>query len=308
MLKHAFRKVYANSPTSARLLMGRMWKVRGSVDRLLLPEGKVDAILDRTRLFFLLGSGRCGTMFLSRLLNQAPKALVLHEPLRHSDIEVRPACRRDPDAGLDYVRRFRKVQIAKKIREHDVSIYGECSQPLRCLGHAIRREIPDATCMILVRDGRAAVRSALNRQTKRGAVNQWNHAPVMPLPGDPYREKWDSMSDFEKACWWWMDSYRTLLDHLDGCPIIHFEGTLNDYDYLKSMVLDPLGIEITRAQWEAHKARKTDNAADAYVVKSISEWTEDEHAAFERIAGDTYRRLGYECRGADPVRHDRNRS
>lgn len=292
-MKKIFRAVYAKSPNSARLMMGRMWKVRGAMDRMKISAADMDATFAKTKIFFMLGSGRCGTMFLSRLLNQADDAMVLHEPLRHSDLEVRPACRVDPSAGIDYVEKFRKVQIYKKVKEHGVSIYGECSQPLRCLGTALRHAFPQGHFMILVRNGKAGVRSAMNRQASRGATNHWNHAPVMPLPGDPVRDRWDSMSDFEKACWWWADSYRMLLDQLDGCPIVQFEQTLNDFDYLHEMVLAPVGLNITREQWEAHKARPSDNSATKYIVKHPDEWDQQERDAFEQYAGDVNRAMGY---------------
>ena len=97
-MKKVLRKLYSKTPTSVRLMYGRMWRTRGLVHRLFMPRREVDDLLAKSRLFFLIGSGRCGTMLISTLLNRDPQAMVLHEPLRHSDIEVRPACRQNPQA------------------------------------------------------------------------------------------------------------------------------------------------------------------------------------------------------------------
>ncbi len=296
-MKNVFRAIYAKSPNSVRLAMGRNWKIRGALDRMMIHERMMEDRLAATRIFFILGSGRCGTMFLSRLLNKAPDALVLHEPLRHSDLEVRPACRKNPQAATEYVRKFRRYEIFKKIREHDVGTYGEVSQPLRCLGAALKEVIPTATMMILVRDGRAVIRSALNRQKGKG---RWNHPMMMPLAGDPYRDRWESMNDFQKACWWWMDSYQELMRHLPGVPVLHFERILSDYDYLQSNVLGPLGIPISKRQYEEHKADKTQNSAIAYTVPHWNEWSDEQARHFAEICGPTMQALGYhEFRYAD---------
>jgi hypothetical protein len=145
--------------------------------------------------------------------------------------------------------------------------------------------------MILARDGLDTVRSALNRQMGRGFKAM--HDPVRPLPGDPFEGRWPTASPFERACWWWMDSYRTLLDHLPGKPIIHFEKTLRDYDYLKVNVLDPISLKITSEQWTAHKARKSGNAAEVYRVPHWREWTEEQKAFFDETCGAMMERLGY---------------
>jgi len=280
---------------SLRVRFGRMWKHRGALSRRLLDEARVDERLAETNLFFLLGSGRCGTLLISRMLNQDREALVLHEPHRHSDLTTRHECRRDPEFAYQYIQTFRKYEIYKKVIEHNRPIYGEVSSPLRCLDGALARSFPHATFMLLVRDGRATVRSALNRQIPRRREGGGNHPPTRPLPDDhPYVDRWHEMSDFEQACWWWMDAYRMLLDHLPEAPIVHFERITKDYDYARDRILDPIGLHVTRQQYDASMSRMSANAAREYMIPHWSEWDETMRRQFDDICGPMMARLGYD--------------
>lgn len=290
-MKRAFRTIWSRVPQRWRARAGRTWRIRGAFDRWWLGERQVDECLARTRLFFLLGSGRCGTMFVSSLLNLDPDALVLHEPRGHLDMAARPSARGEQRFGDLYIQGFRKYAIYRDVRQHAASTYGEVSSPLRCLGAALCRAFPHAHLMILARDGRDTVRSALNRQMGRGFKAM--HDPVRPLPGDPFAPRWAGMSPFQKICWWWMDAYRTLLKDLPGAPIIHFEKTLRDYDYLKGNLLDPLGLTVSRDQWTAHKAKKSGNSAEVYRVPHWREWSEADKAFFDEVCGEMMERLGY---------------
>ncbi len=290
-MKRFFRRLWARSPRFMRVAAGRTWRLRGHLERLWLGDKKVDARLARTRLFFLLGSGRCGTLFVSTLLNLDPGAVVRHEPRGHPDLDSRPRSRRDADFAYFYIQHYRKYVIYRDIVDTGTGLYGEVSSPLRALGGALARSFPHARMMILARDGRDTVRSALNRQAGRGFKAM--HDPVRPLPGDAFAGRWTSMTPFQKICWWWMDAYRTLLNDLPGAPVIHFEKTLRDYDYLKGNVLDPIGLSISREQWTAHKARKSENSAETYRVPHWREWSEADKAFFDEVCGEMMERLGY---------------
>ncbi|MFG0330153.1 MAG: hypothetical protein ACF8PN_09675 [Phycisphaerales bacterium] len=294
-MKKVLRAAYARTPSSVRLMYGRMWKARAFVDRLVCSERDVENRLKGTNLFFLLGSGRCGTQLISSMLNKAPNTLALHEPHRHEDVGTRPMARRNPEFALRYVHDYRRYEIYKKVREHDVANYGEVSSPLRCLGEALRTEFPHARFFILVRDPRTAIRSAMNRQMRKKGEDTgvWNHEPVRPLPDDPYAEQWDRMTPYEKFCWWWMDSYRMLLDHLPGAPIVQFEKIVSSWDYVRDEIVEPIGLEIGENEWLASVTRKSDNAAPTYVVESFDDWPDDQREAFIRICGETMERVGY---------------
>lgn len=274
-----------------RVAAGKTWKLRGSIEPLLLGRKKVDARLAQTNLFFLLGSGRCGTLFVSSLLNLDSSAIVRHEPRPHPDMNSRPRARREPAFADYYIQHYRKYVIYRDIANLNKNTYGEVSSPLRCLGGALRRAFPHAHMMILTRDGRDTVRSALNRQMGRGF--KATHDPVRPLAGDAFQSRWASMSNFEKVCWWWMDAYRTLLADLPDSPLVRFGKTLRDYNYLKANVLDPIGLKITQEMWTAHTAKRSKNSAEEYRVPHWRDWSDAEKAFFDETCGAMMERLGY---------------
>lgn len=288
-----FRTIYSMGPTSVRVRFGRAWRLRGLINRLRFRQSKVDDRLSQTKIFFLLGSGRCGTLLISRMLNKSPGAVVLHEPHRHCDLAVRADCRQYPEKALYYTRKFRKYEIFKKIRERHADIYGEISSPLRCLGGALAQTLPNAQFMILVRDGRATIRSAMNRQLPKKGKH--NHPLIMPLPDDqPYFDRWENMTDFEKTCWWWMDCYRTLLNHLPDSPIVHFERITKEYDYVREHILEPVGLKLTQQQYDESMGKKSANAAQQYTIPHWNDWDETMRKHFDEICGETMQRLGYE--------------
>jgi len=292
-MSQIFRAIYAKAPMSLRVRFGRAWRLRSRINRLRFSESRVDERLADTNLFFLLGSGRCGTLLISRMLNQDPSAVVLHEPHRHCDLTVRNDCRKHPRAAARYVRTFRKYEIYKKIKENNAPTYGEVSSPLRCLGGALRRTLPHSKFFILVRDGRATVRSAMNRQAPRKGTN--NHPPTIPLPDDhPYVDRWNEMSDFEQTCWWWMDSYRMLLQHLPDVPILHFEKITKDYNYVKKEIIAPIGLQLSKDQYDASMSRKSANAAKQYTIPHWNDWDQTMRNQFDEICGELMERLGYE--------------
>ncbi|MFW5652435.1 MAG: hypothetical protein ACOC0P_00165, partial [Planctomycetota bacterium] len=60
-MKKILRKLYSFSPNSIRLAYGRRWRLRGRIARLTMSGQKVDKELAKSNVFFLIGSGRCGT-------------------------------------------------------------------------------------------------------------------------------------------------------------------------------------------------------------------------------------------------------
>ncbi len=291
------RKIGSSIPKSGHLWYSNLWRQRAALEHLVLPEATVRKKLAETNIFFLLGSGRCGTMMLSNMLSRCPETAALHEPRRFEDLAARPGCRRDPAYARDYVRKFRQYKIYRAITRRGVKNFGEVSSPLRCVGGALKEVIPHAKMFILVRDPRDGIRSAMNRQSQKD--NPFRRDPVSPLPGDPYAEKWESMDEFARYCWWWMDSYRTLLRDLPGAPIVHFEKVLgrdggDGYTYVNEHIAKPIGLNLMRADYDGTVEKKSDNAAKGYSVSHWKDWNEGQRRVFDELCAETARRLGYQ--------------
>ena len=182
----------------------------------------------QTKLFFVLGMGRSGTVFIARLLDQDQSAYVCHEPVRRT-FRAGVAARQDPQSAEMYVKRFRSREIFLRARRRDVPIYGEVNSALRRHAYALTTVFPDAAYLHLVRDGRAVVRSMTARATLTTADPYT--ATLQPPPGDPWHTEWAQMDRFARLCWYWQ-AENAFVRQAIGVTV-RFEDLLHDYAYFK---------------------------------------------------------------------------
>lgn len=253
-------------------------------------DSGVEAWETRTDLFFVLGIGRSGSMFLAHLLNHAPGAEVRHEPVL-VDFAAYTRAYFDEDAARRYLREFRKREIFLRLCDQDVRVYGEVNTNLRRHCKALRREFPDSTLFHLVRDGRDVVRSMMSRRT----FKPWDPVTslIHPKEDDPWSSTWPRMSRFERCCWYWMVENRYLRTCTDRT--VRFEGLLSDYDYLRRNLLDPINLHVAQGQWRS-AVKRPENKTERYRIPHWSHWDADTKDVFERICGKEMRRNGYEIR------------
>lgn len=125
------------------------------------------------RVFFVLSTGRCGTRYVSNLLNTAPNATVLHQP--HPGCEsINPIayglfvedCERYASMRVDDFTRLRKhAEIYKTVA---TPVYGDCYNSIYPFGIALFRYFQklniDAKFIHLVRDPVACASSILRAE------------------------------------------------------------------------------------------------------------------------------------------------
>lgn len=254
------------------------------------------------KTFFILALGRSGTTYLSSLLSSDKRGIVRHEPwpcdrhlpgLRHAG-----AFDRVVDSLLE--QRFETLLQ----RAEDAAFYGEVNSYLRYEVEWLTRRF-SPTLIHLVRDGRAYLRSAWIRPL----YTEDDPAPgIVPRDGDPYAERWCEMSRFERICWYWTHTNRYLKDRIERT--VRLEDLVRDYDVFCRDVARPIGLEITRPRWEAASARPKNTSAryrirrwarqrlagrpgPAPPLAHWSDWSRDQTRAFEDIAGELMRELGY---------------
>ena len=102
------------------------------------------------------------------------------------------------------------------------------------------------------------------------------------------------MSDFEQACWWWMDCYRMLRAQLPDAPIVHFEKITKDYDYVRERILEPCGLSLSQEEYNDAMGTRSANAAKEYTIPHWNDWDDQMRASFDRICGDMMVEMGYE--------------
>lgn len=210
-----------------------------------IRDSMIDDFFKDKEIFFILAIGRSGTQFLVKLLNNDPKALVVHEPF----IEAIPhqEAFHDLRKAEDYILNFRKKEIYLGIHNLNVEVYGEVNSFLRRHCYALKKAFPKVKLVHLVMDGRDVVRSVYARETM--TPNAYDTRMIYPSKDDPFSSRWNKMSRFEKLCWYWMVENRFLRECIGDSPV-QFEKIISDYNYFKETLLDTLGLDIPKGIWE----------------------------------------------------------
>jgi hypothetical protein len=147
---------------------------------------------------FITSTGRTGTWFITRLVNEAVEnAWSLHEPKPHFKREGWELLKNQPTKWhavyFKWPRQWRQLQHAEQW-------YVESNYHLFACIPLIRQVWPGATIVHVVRDGRPVVRSWLNRNRYLG------HDHIKPafFPDSPIDEKtWQSWNPVQKNAWYW---------------------------------------------------------------------------------------------------------
>lgn len=239
------------------------------------------------RFFFVVAMGRSGTRFLSRLLNRAPGARVMHEPTVADALAYQEAFH-DEMRARDYIQRYRKHDIALRAGRPGVKVYGEVNSFLRRHVRPLKEAFPTATIIHVIRDGRAVVRSMVARETM--TARDGNTRLIHPKEEDPCFEQWSSMSRFERLCWYWQVENRYLAATADWS--VRFEDLIGDYGTFRESMAGPCGCEIARETWE-HAVAIPVNVTRTDATGFSSEWTTAQEERFWELCGTVMDRHGY---------------
>lgn len=165
--------------------------------------------------FFLSGTGRCGTMLLSRILSLGENAHCDHE----GSIDVAKLTEAYEtgrfDALADDVAR-NIVPRAAEFRRQGVS-FGISSAHLFPVLPALDRHFGEARFVLLVRRPDTFVASALARGFFDSSHPN-GFQLLRPPPGEKTRESWHAMLPFERCLWYWTHVNGEVLKFLRGLP------------------------------------------------------------------------------------------
>lgn len=238
------------------------------------------------KMFFMLGMGRSGSMFLAKCLNKYTDAIVYHEHRRDRDACVQAYW--SEEAARRYLR-YRGLVIRYRTKFRNVPVYGEVNSYLRYHVDALRLAW-NPVIFHLVRDGRDVVRSIMNRKAYTSADSK-HTGRITPKEGDFMLAGWESRDRFEKVCWYWADTNRHLLDK--GATLVRFEDAKGSFEYFRQRLLDPLRLEMEEAIWRREKDRPR-NVNLSYSFPAWEDWNEGQRLTFERVCGPVMRDMGYE--------------
>ncbi len=238
-------------------------------------------------IFFLLGIGRSGSLFLTELLNKSENVITYHEPVRLDFFAYLQAYFDEFDAE-NYINSFRQYEIFYRNKHITEMIYGEVNSILRRHAPAIKTIIPSVKLIHLIRDGRDVVRSMMSRRTF--TIKDPITSSIHPKEDSPWFERWKIMSRFEKLCWYWSIENQYLRKEIN--KTVHFEKLISDYTYFEENLAGNLNIEIPKNVW-VDSIYKPKNITHYYKIPHWRDWSYPMKKTFEVICGGEMDKNGY---------------
>jgi hypothetical protein len=248
--------------------------------------------LKHANIFFIVSTGRTGTQWLANLLNKAAGTYVVHEPVpnewhNHAQVIMQP------ETAQEYLYTYRFREIALRMHEHPSQIYGEVNSALRFHICALRELLPKCKIIHLVRDGRAVVRSVMNRRLSSHRTPLYTQ--ITPPIDDEYTARWHELSDFEKVCWGWQAENRFM--RLNTELRARFEDITTSYELFSQQILKTLGLLIEEKTWLA-SLRVPMNQTKNHLMEPWKHWTREQKIQFITICSREMSHYGYEVREA----------
>jgi hypothetical protein len=166
--------------------------------------------------------------------------------------------------------------------------YAEANVYLERFIPMVKEVFPEAVLIHLHRDPRNVIRSILNRN--------WYNTPADSKHPVMKKEGWDSLTQFEKACWYIRKTNETLVS---ACSRrLAFEKMVSDLDYLAEQ-LRSLNIPVfPRLALKEFNKRINENRS--YEFLDYAEWPVRDKQAFHSICHPINEILGYETSGDIP--------
>jgi len=281
-------------PEVEKVLLDGIQKNIGIFKKEIQPNcyGRYHLMKKKGQAFFTLSSGRCGTMTMSHILNTSTNARVYHHPLPYLIDET----------GQAYNDEINKSKIFWQSRGSlildawkDDLVFGELDHNMTPFSPVIAEEIPESKFIVLVRNPWDFVRSGMRRNYYQG--HPWDSGRLRPNPIHQDFERWQSMSQFEKVCWLWNETYTKILMYLNEIPeerykVIRFEDLVNSTD-VSYEIFEFLHLE-------GYSEEKIKQIFNTPLNKQVTgsypnpvEWSDEQHGIVRNQCMTTMKSFGY---------------
>lgn len=246
-------------------------------------------------MFFVLSTGRSGTMSIAKTLSLLHGIVCLHEPPPELILESSAYhCGRIPAGEIKkIIRKTRKPEI-------NGSIYCESNQTLSLLIPVLADLFPSARYIWLIRNGLDVVASAYQKQWYTGhSENHSRYEDGSPIEKawidgrirgdrchDMSRQKWAELDRFGRCCWYWGYLNRVIENNLNQYASgRYFVLRLEEIDRKLKDLVKWMGIEVAMLPLAE---RFNPAKREPY---HWSKWTLEEKTTFEHFCGGLMNRF-----------------
>jgi hypothetical protein len=260
---------------------------------------------------FILGSGRCGTFQIMKLLEPLRGIEAHHEYLFENVLKTAVLYRMGI-VGEDEVLDVLKSTHVPAVYYAEASVWLDSSNALPWIAKPLHRLFPNARFVHLLRDGRKVVSSFYYKfqdvvygDRSVRAVQEWlaNPKAVPPPPpekkywrpfpvrGEPYYEAFGRWGRFERLCYYWQDCNRWIDESLKAVPekqklVVQLEQLVSDPGTL-ARFLAMIGIAYDDRHLQTLK-----RPVNVAIPKNFM-LDEAQRRTFDAIAGEAMKRFGY---------------
>lgn len=265
-------------------------------------------------IVFAIGTGRCGTKFLSKIFEEVPGVASYHELHPLSDTFHRYCKWYDisvDEAGF-IATKNRSVEAAKRENKGYFEASGFLSLSVEALYEAF-----GAKFILLVRRPDKVVLSYLKKGWYDNEIDldnpslpptaqnvaRFHHFLGRTIPRGDEFEMWRALSRVGKLAWYWNRLNSEVLRQFDRIPADHWRiCRLEDLDYsCWAELASGVGLPATlsRERYESISAERPNAFRDLQDVRS---WSDREWMEFEHQVRPMAERMGYVWKGEDIVK------
>jgi hypothetical protein len=265
-----------------------------------------------TQPVFFVGSGRSGTRTIFKLFSGVEGVEIHHEYVCTHIQPVAALYAMGRISREDAARQYRSLHGAA-IHYSPARLWIDCSNKLSWLIDPILDVSPRAKFVLIVRDGRKVSSSFFHKLSDEmyddrsvAILASWLKDPGahprpppekkywwnIPQPGQPFHEEFPGFDQFSRCCYHWREANRTVLDSFERLPpgqtaVFKLEEISRQEAALQRLVAFT-GLAPNTAYFEFMQTPQN------VIFPMDFKLTGEQVAAFERIAGDMQRQLGYE--------------
>lgn len=261
----------------------------GGVDGQPLTEKQLQSNLPTAgsqsiELVFVVTTGRSGSTSIANILNAHPQISAKHEP-RIQMIQWSTELIRGDLSSEELEARLTNLFCKTSVFEPEL-VHVESDQKYFNMVPLLARVLPQSKFIWLTREAPAVIASTYARGWFRDEENlptqdihwSWNaYRLTGPETGEMEQSEWDSMSGFERNCWYWAYVNRTIQASLASLPQERWvHARLEDLSKDASSVLDFLGVSD-----QIKLDTETSNSAN-YKTFERTNWTPEHNASYKR--------------------------